>query len=137
MTLFLGRSEEQARFRAVLAELRGGGTPDEAHVVLVTGLGGIGKSTLLRRYEEIAADDAAAAGDGRRGLLVAKVNWEGERRLRATDFALDGGPPIWVVLDRVLRSAERGSGRLEARCCFDGKSLRVLQISGHAPARAG
>ena len=123
MTLFLGRSEEQARFGAVLAELRGGGTPDEAHVVLVTGLGGIGKSTLLRRYEEIAADDAAAAGDGRRGLLVAKVDWEGERRLRATDFALDGGPPIWVVLDRVYEALSEAAADSRRDAALTGKAF--------------
>ena len=48
--LFLGRGEELACFEAVLAGLAGGGDPDEGHVLLVYGLGGIGKSTLLRRY---------------------------------------------------------------------------------------
>src|SRR5207253_8351334 len=49
-----------------------------------------------------------------RGLLVARVDWESERRLRAADFALDGGPPIWIVLDRVyeaLSEAVAGSKR--------------------------
>ena len=86
--LFLGRVEEQARFRAALAGLREGGLPDEAHVVLVFGLGGIGKSKLLRRYAEFAAEDAAGvARRGKSGLLVASVDWESERRRRA-DLAL-------------------------------------------------
>jgi hypothetical protein len=113
--VFLGRSEEQARFRTVLASLHGGGMPDEAHVVLVYGLGGIGKSTLLRRYAEIAANgNVAAAGVGDRGLVVARVDWESEQRVRAADFALNGGPPIWVVLDRIyqaLSEATAGSKR--------------------------
>ena len=123
VTLFLGRSEEQTRFRAVLAELRAGRTPDEAHVVLVTGLGGIGKSTLLRRYEEIAAEDAAPAGNGRRGLLVARVDWESERRLRAADFALDGGPPIWVVLDRVYQALSEAAAGSKRDAGFTGKAF--------------
>ena len=60
--LFLGRSEEQTCFEAVLADLASGGEPDEGHVLLVHGLGGIGKSTLLRRYGQIAAGgDAGCA----------------------------------------------------------------------------
>ncbi len=68
--LFLGRSEEQACFGAVLADLAGGGQPDEGYVVLVHGLGGIGKSTLLRRYRQIAADGLPAGRwHGSGGLL--------------------------------------------------------------------
>jgi tetratricopeptide (TPR) repeat protein len=103
--LFVGRGEEESRFRVVLSSLREGGLPDEGHVVLVHGLGGIGKSMLLARYVQIAAgDDLPAAGGGRRELLVARVDWEIEQRVRAADFALDGGPPVWVVLDRIYRA---------------------------------
>jgi hypothetical protein len=63
VTLFVGRGEEESRFRVVLSSLRDGGLPDEGHVVLVHGLGGIGKSMLLARYVQIAAgDDLPAAG---------------------------------------------------------------------------
>jgi hypothetical protein len=100
--LFLGRGEEQACFGEVLADLADGGQPDEGYVVLVHGLGGIGKSTLLRRYRQIAADGLPAVrGAGSRGLLLATVNWESELRLRAADYMPEGGPPIWVVLDRI------------------------------------
>ena len=100
--LFLGRGEELACFEAVLAGLAGGGDPDEGHVLLVYGLGGIGKSTLLRRYGQIAAEGRAVMGA--RGLVLAVVDWESEQRLRAADYVPDGGPPIWVVLDRVYRA---------------------------------
>jgi hypothetical protein len=128
VTLFLGRGEEQARFRAVLTEVRGGGTPDEAHVVLVTGLGGIGKSTLLRRYEEIAAEEAAAAGNGRRGLLVARVDWESERRMRAADFTLEGGPPIWVVLDRVYEALSEAVAGSKRDAALTGKAFGAFRF---------
>ena len=99
--LFLGRGEELACFEAALAGLAGGGDPDEGHVLLVYGLGGIGKSTLLRRYGQMTAEGRAVMGA--RGLL-AVVDWESEQRLRAADYVPDGGPPIWVVLDRVYRA---------------------------------
>ena len=99
--LFLGRSEEQACLEAVLADLAGGGQPDEGYVMLVHGLGGIGKSTLLRRYRQIAADGLPAGRGRSGGLLVTAVNWESEQRLRAADYMPEGGPPVWVVLDRI------------------------------------
>ncbi|MFI6857972.1 AAA family ATPase [Streptomyces sp. NPDC050416] len=50
---FVGRAAETALFRAMLA-----GEPDAAPVLFVHGPGGIGKSTLLRRF----AREAAASG---------------------------------------------------------------------------
>lgn len=115
VVLFLGRSGEQARFEAVLADLASREEPDEGHVLLVHGLGGIGKSTLLRRYEQIAADGLSAGwGHGGPGLLLAAVNWESVQRLRPADYVPEGGPPIWVVLDRVygaIREAAAASRR--------------------------
>jgi tetratricopeptide (TPR) repeat protein len=138
VTLILGRSEEQARFRAVLPELREGGLPDEAHVVLVYGLGGIGKSTLLRRYGEIAAEDAqAATGRGKRGLLAASVDWESEQRLRAADFVLDGGPPVWVVLDRIYRALGEAAGTSKRDTAFTEKTFGPFRLQvTHLPELA-
>ena len=115
MASFFGRGEEQDRFRAVLTDLVQTGGRDEGYVILVHGFGGIGKSTLLRRYGGIAAEGAPARG-GRSGLelLIAAVDWENEQRLRAADFVSDEGPPIWVVLDRVygaVREAAASSRR--------------------------
>jgi Flp pilus assembly protein TadD len=66
--LFVGRAKEQGDFRQVLDRARSAiGDPDEGHVVLVHGLGGIGKSTLLCRLHEIAGKSL------RRGPLVADI----------------------------------------------------------------
>ena len=127
--LFLGRVEEQARFRAALAGLREGGLPDEAHVVLVFGLGGIGKSMLLRRYAEIAAEDATGvARRGKSGLLVASVDWESERRLRAGDFALEGGPPVWVVLDRIYRALGEAAASSRREAAFAERAFGSFRL---------
>jgi Flp pilus assembly protein TadD len=66
--LFVGRAKEQDDFRQVLDRARGTvGDPDHGHVVLVHGIGGIGKSTLLRRLHDIAGKSL------RRGPLVADI----------------------------------------------------------------
>ncbi|MFI6902801.1 tetratricopeptide repeat protein [Nonomuraea sp. NPDC050394] len=63
--IFVGRTEEQERFASLLSALRDPADgPDEGFAVLVHGHGGMGKSTLVNRY----VDMAAAAG--LRGVLV-------------------------------------------------------------------
>ncbi len=102
--LFVGRATEQDEFRRVL-ELAGGaaGDPDEAHVVLVHGLGGIGKSTLLRRLHETARKSR------RGGPVVADiVDCEDERRRNRGDYTGPDGPPVGKLLDR-LYTAVRDS----------------------------
>lgn len=97
-TLLLGREPEQDLFRGVLARSDQKGDPDEGHVVLVHGPGGIGKSKLLQRYREIAAEGIKTGRRHRQRMLVAAVDWE---HLRPADYAAVGGPPIWLVLDRI------------------------------------
>src|SRR5262245_23512200 len=68
---FIGRSDECSRFRAALD---GGGAPT---VVYVHGAGGVGKTTLLREFAQIAGEtgrtviamDARHMRPSRRGLL--------------------------------------------------------------------
>jgi Flp pilus assembly protein TadD len=100
--LFVGRTNEQDEFRRVL-ELASGaaGLPDEAHVVVAHGLGGIGKSTLLRRLHE-------GVGPSRRGgpLVTEIVDCENEQWRNRGDYAGLGGPPIWKLLDRLYAALE-------------------------------
>jgi tetratricopeptide (TPR) repeat protein len=101
--LFVGRTNEQDEFRRVL-ELASGaaGLPDEAHVVVAHGLGGIGKSSLLRRLHD-------TAGPPRRGgpLVTEIINCEDEQQWRNPgDYAGLGGPPIWKLLDRLYAAIE-------------------------------
>jgi len=93
--LFLGRADEIRRFSDALALLRdemgGYGWPT---VVLVHGLGGIGKSSLLRRLRELADKHDA----------VAYLDFEDERRLHPPAFGGDAGPGLTTVLDAVMRA---------------------------------
>ncbi|QXJ25837.1 tetratricopeptide repeat protein [Actinomadura graeca] len=118
MGLFVGRSEEQDRFRLVLAEAaaRGRGGPDEAYVVLVQGYGGIGKSTLLRRFIDIAAGGLPEVSAGR--FTVFLVDWERDRELHAEEYVEFAGPPIWRILERIRTQIENSAaswGPLERR----------------------
>ncbi|WP_180356970.1 tetratricopeptide repeat protein [Streptomyces sp. TLI_146] len=108
--LFVGRTEEQARFARVLGNAAGRtpGGPDEGFVVLVRGYGGIGKSTLLRRFAAIAAGGVPAVPVRPGRFVVALVDWEDDRKLPRVedDYALFEGPPVWKVLERVRAALE-------------------------------
>jgi Flp pilus assembly protein TadD len=116
--IFVGRVTEQDEFRRVLDIARGAGPrsapgePDEGHVVLICGLGGIGKSTLLKRLRDIAS------GDHGGGLVAGVVDCEDERRRHAGDYVDSEGPPIWRLLDRLYLAIQEGAAdkrRLRAK----------------------
>ncbi|MFE6869518.1 tetratricopeptide repeat protein [Kitasatospora sp. NPDC057692] len=111
MDVFVGRAQEQERFRLLLRGLgRPDEGPDEGHVLLVRGLGGIGKSTLLRRYEQIArGQDAEDAANGRR-LRVASLDWE-QGQLRSGGAPSAEGMPLWRVLGAVQVRVQQATGR--------------------------
>jgi Flp pilus assembly protein TadD len=116
---FVGRTTEQDEFRRVLMLARTAtGAPNDAHVVLVHGLGGIGKSTLLARLHEIA-------GASRRGgPVVARkpVDCEEQRLLNPADYAGPGGPPVGGLLDllytELLKSATGWRMREQVKKAF-------------------
>jgi Flp pilus assembly protein TadD len=102
--LFVGRATEQDEFRRVLEIAKRAADPDEGHVVLIHGLGGIGKTTLLRRLHR-------AAGPSRRGgpLVAEVVDCEDERRRNRGDYEGPDGPPVWRLLDRLYAAVEAGA----------------------------
>ncbi|MFC6087291.1 tetratricopeptide repeat protein [Sphaerisporangium aureirubrum] len=106
MGVFVGRSEEQDRFRLVLSEAvsRPGDGPDEAFVVLVQGYGGMGKTTLLRRFADIAAGKLPGSSAGR--FTVFQTDWERDRGLHAEEYVEFAGPAIWRILERVRAQLE-------------------------------
>jgi tetratricopeptide (TPR) repeat protein len=133
----VGRRDELGRFAAALRELAAAGGPRRgrwpvrrppageavgaagSRVVLVHGLGGSGKSSLLRQFRTMAqgevADSPVAAGWVRTGWL----DWEDEAGQDPGRYAGAAGPSLVTVLDAVQRTVtgafagdERAAGRV-------------------------
>jgi tetratricopeptide (TPR) repeat protein len=110
--LFVGRTTELDEFRRVLELASPSGrpsrratlAPDEAHVVLVCGLGGIGKSTLLKRLREISTE-----ADRSHSLVAEILDCEHEREHYPGDYAGPDGPPVWRLLDRLYAAVRAGA----------------------------
>lgn len=76
-TLFLGRVEEQKQFRAVLSEvLAQPRDEDLPYVLLLFGDSGMGKTTLAKRFRDIAQTEQPFEG----AFQGFWVDWEDERR---------------------------------------------------------
>jgi ABC-type glutathione transport system ATPase component len=74
--LFVGRVEEQKQFRAALREtLKPPRGETLSYVFLLYGGGGIGKTTLARRFLGIATEDKPFAGK----VKSLCVDWESEQ----------------------------------------------------------
>ena len=78
--LFLGRVEEQKQWRAALKEVlhppRGEDLP---YIFLLYGDGGIGKTTLAKRFRDIARDEPPFES----AFQILWIDWEDERRRTA------------------------------------------------------
>ncbi len=84
-TLFLGRVEEQKQFRAALNEVLAAPPGQELpYILLLFGDGGMGKTSLAKRFRDIAQTEHPFEGI----FQVLWVGWEDERRRYP---ALQGG----------------------------------------------
>ncbi len=125
---FVGRRDELARFAAVLAEwapARSGlrvlrrqwrpgsaGVADERRspVVLVHGLGGTGKSRLLRQFQKMAAGELQEWPVAVGRIRTAWLDWEDEQRDDPGKYAELEGPSLVTVLDAVQRAVTDAFG---------------------------
>ncbi|MCS6910237.1 MAG: tetratricopeptide repeat protein [Anaerolineales bacterium] len=75
--LFLGRVEEQKQFRAALHEVLDSPRDETLpYIFLLYGDGGMGKTTLAKRFCDIARDEAPFEGE----FQILWMDWEDERR---------------------------------------------------------
>jgi tetratricopeptide (TPR) repeat protein len=119
--VFVGRSEEMARFVALLGDLTVGGSirsgrwrhrppvvksagADKSRVVLVHGLGGSGKSRLLRQFREMADGRLPGAPASMGQVSTVWLDWEAEQRDQLASYAAADGPSLPTVLDAVQKA---------------------------------
>ncbi|MEM8858741.1 MAG: tetratricopeptide repeat protein, partial [Chloroflexota bacterium] len=75
--IFLGRIEEQKRFRTILEEFQATGSREEyPHVVLISGDAGMGKTSLKRRFQDIVQKESPFSGK----FKVLTIDWADERK---------------------------------------------------------
>ena len=75
--IFLGRIEEQKRFRTILEEFQATGSKEEfPHVVLISGDAGMGKTSLKRRFQDIVQKESPFSNK----FKVLTLDWADERK---------------------------------------------------------
>jgi tetratricopeptide (TPR) repeat protein len=134
--VFVGRRDELARFAALLRELAGagvvrsgglgrrrhsGGNPAGAaksRVVLVYGLGGSGKSRLLRHCLDMAHGRAPGSPVPAGKVETVWLDWEDERRDDPGGYAGMAGPSLVTVLDAVQQAVKAAVGDSRAGPAF-------------------
>jgi tetratricopeptide (TPR) repeat protein len=95
---FHSREEEQESFRRLLRGVIAAGRAKAwSPVMVLYGIGGIGKSTLLNRLRVIAGQGTADGPPPR----VVLVDWALVRQLRPAAFPQDAGPAAVTVLDEL------------------------------------
>ena len=133
---FLGRIEEQKQFRAALKEILGAPKSETLpYIFLLYGDGGIGKTTLARRFRDIASDEV----DFRGKFDLLWVDWEDEqKKFAALQVGREHISPE-SVFDVIFTVAQRnGWGKyfsayknaIQQRKVADKKAAETLSASG-------
>ncbi|MDO4718435.1 MAG: AAA family ATPase [Propionibacteriaceae bacterium] len=121
---FLARTDEINRFKLALEEVTASTQDgDWSTVILVHGLGGIGKSSLLRRLAEEVAEPT--------GLVW--LDFEDERRDNEPAYGGEAGPGLLAVFNSIQRACleelGRHGDRRAAESCFADFRKAVGQLS--------
>ena len=118
---FVGRRDESARFAALLADVTIGGKSRtrrwrahqrsgrqagsaQSRVVLVHGLGGSGKSQLLRHFREMTQGRVLGWPVLANRVEAVWLDWEDERRDNPSSYAAVAGPSLVTILDAVQKA---------------------------------
>ncbi|WP_284749016.1 tetratricopeptide repeat protein [Amycolatopsis sp. RTGN1] len=128
---FYGRQDEQRRLRGLLDDVLAAPrdeTPSWAQVAVIHGLGGIGKSSLLNRLDDLLRG-SQAVDSYRRHFTVVRVNWENERERYPAQYPVDVGPTLDTVLDALHTACDDAGVRRTL------KSYRDFTVRRHEVLR--
>jgi len=108
-TFFLGRVEEQKQFRNVLREVLAAPADEEQpYIILLYGDGGMGKTTLAKRFRDIAKIEQPFE----REFHILWIDWEDERRCNpALQVGRENVRPETVFDVMHARAVKGGWGR--------------------------
>ncbi len=103
---FLGRADERRRWGTILQESRRASKEDRrSFVVLVHGIGGMGKSQLTSRLVEIAAGKVDSGSQGRQpAMSTVLIDLEAERQRLPDKYPAIVGPSIGTLLYTIERA---------------------------------
>lgn len=122
--MFLGRADEIRRFEEALVSLNKGiySTEKWSSVVLVHGLGGIGKSALIQHFRGMVGKPCA----------VAWLDFEEVRASKPQLFGGDSGPGLRTVLDSIMSACLDGlescGDRRHAEDAFDRYRADIVRL---------
>jgi tetratricopeptide (TPR) repeat protein len=147
--VFVGRRDEQERFAALLGELAGTearsarrwrrrpssedpGDASKSRVVLVYGLGGSGKSRLLRQFQGMATGKVRGSPVTAGQVRTVWLDWEDKQRDDPGSYAGVAGPSLVTVLDAVQQAVVAAVGDSRAEQAFSDYRQGAARMPGYA-----
>src|SRR3954471_15019762 len=120
--MFLGRTDEQRRFNEMLSEIQAPADDGGSPVMLIQGLGGMGKTELIGRYRDLVKAVKPTAGSRKAAgspLIAGYLDFEEERRNAPDAYPAVAGPQLLTVLAAIYSAIVRDAS---------GSSQRTKQI---------
>ena len=123
-TLFVGRIPEQQQFSRLMGDLGAAPTTSEpgwSRVMLVHGLGGVGKSTLAKRFLRLAQEESSTT--------VVWIDWMACRRRNPGAYAADPGPTFEIILNELERACRYNSNLADSLGEFRRQYSRYTELA--------
>lgn len=131
--LFLGRGDELRRWRGVLQDARASASGDGrgSFVVLVHGIGGMGKSRLVRRLCDLVDE---RGGTGKGAVARVLVDLESERDRLPDRYPPFEGPSVGTLLYTIERAVcgELGERAERSFAAFRSTLGQIIKLVGDA-----
>jgi len=135
---FVAREDEQERFAAALAQTQADTADDaQSRILLIEALGGYGKTTLRKRFGQLARGELQHRMVVKPHFCVVEIDWE-EQRDRHLELSLAFGPQLLPVLltlhgallDTALRGSKPKPKFVRAFRSFSERAARAPEFAG-------